>query len=113
MIRLTSAPPTPYNLALLREQAFATWPQLIDLNELDGGAEIAFYFPDGNVPAQGDVATFLAAHDGTQKSVGQLAQEQRNAIAGRLETASSAVLDATPLGQVVHDTLRHLGLKDD
>lgn len=111
MIRLTSTPPSPYNLGLLREQAFAKWPKLIDVNELDNGAEIAFYFPNKAAPQQATVDTFLAAHDGTQKDKGELEREVKRTLVARLRAVDSVELDKTAEGQIIHDILRVLDFK--
>lgn len=89
MLTILGARPNPYNLLLLKQEAHAAWPQhVIDVNEV--GDDICFYFPDGSPVTEGEVTTLLNAHDGTQMSQKELAEQAKLA---RIADAHAALPD--------------------
>lgn len=71
---LCDLPEQGCDLGNLRGEAFAAFPNMIDLNEVDfdldpnseeSGKRIAFYFNDGDAPDSGDLDALLDAHDPT------------------------------------------------
>ena len=102
-----SAPPLPtYKLSLLREEAFAAFPNLLDVNELDDGAEIAFYFPtEADAPTRPELRAVLSAHDGTQETATEAAERLREEARIRLAAVDRATLDPA-----LRDVMEALGL---
>ncbi len=66
MIRRLALRPTGYDRSYMRTQAFARWPFIVDVNEVDDtAARVAFYFNDADAPAQVDVDLFVSTYDPT------------------------------------------------
>jgi hypothetical protein len=75
---LCDLPEQGCDFATLRVEAYAAFPNLVDLNEVDfdldpnsgeSGKRVAFYFHEGDAPNRADLAALLDAHDPTPAPV--------------------------------------------
>lgn len=113
-MRILAPQPSPMNLGLLREEAFAAWGDLKDLNlvETDTAKMVAVYFEDGQAPTQAAVEAMVAAHDGTKTSASEDRRAAADAALARLEALPAASLSAAH-GPIIHDILRVMGIRED